>query len=145
MKSKLFLSLLALSIMAFLTIGCGEKEKDADLPATDKVDETTGAVEEVVKTFETMKDEYLTKAGTLVADWDKKILSLEEKKKDLPAIARKPLEKQFRVVMDNKDALDNSYNELKNADEATFDAKKEAFETTMTELNTGYTDLLAKF
>ncbi|MCP4566708.1 MAG: hypothetical protein GY841_03905 [FCB group bacterium] len=146
MKAKLYLAVLVVSILALVIMGCGEKEEKTDQPTTGKVEGTTGdeVIEKVEVAFETMKSEYLEKAGKLVSGWDEKLISLEEKKKDLPAITRKPLENTFKAVVDNKADVDTKLTDLKGAGEDTFNAKKEAFEGSLNVLKTGYDDLLGK-
>jgi hypothetical protein len=138
MKSKLWLVLLIIPVVALLVIGCGGQEEKAEKPADEQIEETASP-------FEALKESYLTEAENLMSAWDEKLSGLEDKKNSLPEIARQPLEEPFKAVMDGKTTLDNNYNDLKDAGEDSFAEKKEAFEGSLSNLNSSYESLMEKF
>ena len=120
MKSKLFVTLLVVSVALSFVIGCGEEAEKTEMPATEKVVKGTGTeapVRDMVETsgsaFESMKSEYLKEAKDAISEWDVKIKEADKKINTLPEIARKPLEEPFKAVTDSRVALDGKFNDLK--------------------------------
>lgn len=153
MKSKLWIVMLIIPVVALLAIGCGGQEEKAEKPADEQIEETAKEAEttvaktagETASSFEALKESYLTEAENLMSAWDEKLSGLEDKKNSLPEVARQPLEEPFKAVMDGKTTLDDNYNDLKDAGEDSFAEKKEAFEGSLSNLNSSYESLMEKF
>lgn len=142
MKSKLQIVTTLTVLCAFLIVGCGKSDGDTQ----SKSYETTGdAASKVESTFASMKSSYVAEAQKLVTDWGTKVSGLEEKKSSLPAIAQKPLEDSFKALTDGKAGLDEKFNDLKGANEDTFDGKKEEFTQSVSKLSGIYDGLMSKF
>ena len=141
MKLTRILTAVFACMLVIALIGCGQKES-SETTDTTKMEETTKAVE---MSFEETKDAFVTSAKSTLEAMDTQIADAKETVAAMPEMAQKPLNSALENIDTYKSEAADKLAEVENADEAAFDAAKEAYTTSVSKLETSLSDLTSKF